>query len=99
MNYGLKGDETMRMTEFFHLDCNSIIPECAYQCDKCIEEILFVFKGMEGISEVSSGKRGEITGIVVQYDSEKTTKAHLMNAFSKLPSFYKGRFVPKVLDS
>lgn len=89
----------MRVQKFIHLDCNPIIPECGYQCDKCIQEILSVFRGMAGVLEVSSGKRGEISGIVVKFDSEKTTEGHLMIAFSKLPSFYKGRFIPKVLEA
>lgn len=88
----------MQVQKFFHLDCNPVIPECGYQCEKCIQEILFVFRGKDGVLEISAGKRGEISGIVVQYDSEKTTEDHLMNAFSRLPSFYKGFFVPKVLD-
>jgi len=99
MRRGLKGDGTIRVQKFFHLDCNPIIPECGYQCDRCIQEILFVFKGMEGILEVSSGNRGEISGIVVQFDSDKIAEDHLMTAFRRLPSFYKGRFVPEALDA
>jgi hypothetical protein len=89
----------MLAQNFFHLDCNPVIPECRYQCDKCVQEILSVLKGLHGVSEVSMGKHGEISGIVVQYDSAASSIGDLMNAFGRLPSFYKGRFVPKALDA
>jgi copper chaperone CopZ len=88
----------MRVQKFFHLDCSPIIPECGYQCDKCVQEIISVLSGTGGVLEVSTSKSGKISGIVVQYDSEKTAEEKLMNAFGRLPSFYRGRFVPKVLD-
>jgi len=50
---------------------------------------------MHGVANVSEGKHGDISGILVQYDSEAIGIDDLMNAFSKLPSFYGGRFVPK----
>jgi hypothetical protein len=89
----------MLVEEFFDLDCSAVIPECGYQCAKCIEEICSVLKGVHGVSEVSSGKRGEVSGIVVRRDSETITTDDLMEAFRKLPSFYRGSFVPRVLDA
>ncbi len=84
---------------FFHLDCNSVIPECGYKCARCINEIRSVLGSRGGVSEVSLGKRGEISGIVVKYDPEITSDDRLLDELRKLPSFYKGRFVPKVLES
>jgi hypothetical protein len=87
----------MLMQSFFHLDCKPVIPECGFQCDKCIEEIHSVFAGMDGVSGVSKGKCREIDGIVVQYDSEAIGSDDLMKTFRTLPSFYKGRFVPELV--
>jgi hypothetical protein len=88
----------MRVQKFFHLDCSPIIPECGYQCDKCIQEIFSVLKRTDGVLEVSTGKHGETSGIVVQSDSETTADDNLMTVFRRLPSFYRGRFIPKILD-
>ena len=32
----------------FHLDCNPVIPECGFECPKCIKEIESIFAGREG---------------------------------------------------
>ena len=87
----------MLVKNFFHLDCNSIIPECGFKCDKCIQEILSVFKKMPGVAEVSTGQHGEISGIVVQYESEAISTAALLDTFGGLPSFYRNHFIPQVL--
>ncbi len=89
----------MHVQKFFHLDYTPVIPECGYQCPKCIQEICDVLCAMEGVLEVSSGKRGEISGIVVRYDSEITGDEDLVKAFGELPSFYQGRFVPEVMET
>ena len=89
----------MLIEKFFHLDCDPVIPECGHQCAKCVEEILSVFGRRDGVSEVFLGKRGETSGIVVRYDSERTSDDQLLNGFRTLPTFYRGRFVPKVLDA
>ena len=89
----------MTVQTFFHLDCSAVIPECGYRCARCIQEIVAVVGSMPGVSSVSEGKRGEVSGILVQYDLDAVTLDRLMDAFRQLPSFYKGRFEPKVLDS
>jgi copper chaperone CopZ len=89
----------MLVQSFFHLDCSPVIPECGFQCDKCVEEIQSVLTELDGVSEVSRGRRGETDGIVVQYNSEAIGIDHLVNTLRTLPSFYKGRFVPSLLDS
>ena len=88
----------MLVQSFFHLDCRPVIPECSFQCDKCVEEIQSVLMAMAGVSEVSRDKRGETDGIVVQYDSEAIGIDDLTNTLRTLPSFYKGRFVPSLPD-
>ena len=88
----------MHVQSFFHLDCKPVIPECGFQCDRCVEEIQSVLTGMDGVSDVSRGKRGETDGIVVQYNSKAIGIDNLMNTLRTLPSFYKGRFVPSLLE-
>jgi len=34
----------MLVQKFFHLDCNSVIPECGHRCARCIEEIRSVLE-------------------------------------------------------
>jgi copper chaperone CopZ len=89
----------MRVQSFFYLDCGPVIPECGFQCDKCVEEIQSVLTAIDGVSEVSRGKRAETDGIVVQYDSEAISIEDLANTLRTLPSFYKGRFVPSLPDA
>jgi hypothetical protein len=43
----------MLVQSFFHLDCNSLIPECGFHCDQCVEEIQSVLTELDGVSEVS----------------------------------------------
>jgi len=84
--------------KFFHLDCHPVIPECRFQCARCIQEIRTVLKGMAGVSEVSISKHGEVSGVAVAFDSEIIRVADLLNALGKLPSFYKGFFVPTLIE-
>ena len=93
-----KRNKAMIAQSFFHLDCRPVIPECGFQCDKCVEEIQSVLTAMHGVSEVSRDKRGETDGIVVQYNSEAISIDDLVNMLRTLPSFYRGRFVPSLLD-
>ena len=83
----------MLVATFFHLDCTPVIPQCGYQCAKCIQEIQSVVGQMNGIRDVSSGEREGRSGIIVQYESEATTDDQLIGVFNTLPSFYRGRFV------
>lgn len=66
---------------------------------RCIQEIRSVVGGLEGVQEVTLGKRGEISGIIVHYDPEKTGIGPLLAAFGELPSFYEGHFIPHALDA
>ena len=89
----------MLVRSFFHLDCRPVIPECGFQCDKCVEEIQSVLTAMDGVSDVSRDTRGEVDGIVVEYDPEAIGIEDLTNTLRTLPSFYKGRFVPSLPDA
>ena len=87
----------MPVRTFFHLDCGPVISECGYQCDKCVREILSVLEGTEGVRNASMGMRGEISGIAVEYDPEKTDEKRLTAVLGALPTYYQGKFIPKVL--
>lgn len=86
------------VARFIRLDCRLVIPECGYTCAKCIQEIRGVLGKKSGVLEVSLGARGELSGIVVKYDPERTNDDQLLEEFRALPSFYRGRFVPEVLN-
>ena len=79
----------------FHLDCNPIIPECGFQCAKCIKEMESVFAKIKGVNKFY--REGD--GVVVEYDSAMVTVAQLIDVFKGLPSFYKGFFVPTVIEN
>jgi hypothetical protein len=86
------------MNTFFHLDCNSIIPECGYQCQKCIQEIRYVLKAKTGISKVSVRKNKDMSGIAVEYNPESISTKDLVRELESLPSFYSGFFALKVIE-
>ncbi len=89
----------MIVEKFFHLDCSPVIPECGYKCARCITEIRSVLGSQSGVSEVTLGKRGETSGIVVKHDTEAISVEDLLNVLCNLPSFYRGRFIPQVLEA
>jgi hypothetical protein len=89
----------MIVETFFHLDCNPVIPECGYQCSRCIAEIRSVLGSCRGVSEVALGKRSGASGILVKHDAAAISAEELLTAFGSLPSFYRGRFVPQVLHA
>ena len=63
----------MIIKSFLHLDCNSIIPECAFQCPKCIDEIQMNSKAQNGIKEISLVEKKGISLIEVEFDSDMVT--------------------------
>jgi hypothetical protein len=85
------------MNAFFHMDCNSIIPECSYQCQKCIQEIHSVLKAKNGISKVSVRKNMDMSGIAVEYNPQTIDIEELTKELENLPSYYTGFFVIKLL--
>ena len=86
----------MTASTFFHLDCNGIIPECGYKCAKCIQQITATIGNLPGVSSVSLGKGGEVSGIMISHDASEIDTAGLLEALRQLPTFYKGRFVPSL---
>jgi copper chaperone CopZ len=86
----------MKQKTYFHLNCNPLIPDCGYHCDKCIGEIRTVLKEKDGVSEVSLTKHKNISLIVVEYESEIIKVGDLKKELESLPSFYAGKFIPEV---
>jgi hypothetical protein len=78
----------------FHLDCTGVIPECGFNCAKCIGEMESVFGGTHGVSKFY--REGD--GVVVEHDPSVIAVEQLLDIFRDLPSFYAGRFVPTVVE-
>ncbi len=89
----------MIIKSFFHLDCNPIIPECAFQCPKCIDEIRVNLKTLNGIKEVSLTEKKGVSLIEVEFDSEIITVEKLLKKLENLPSFYSGFFIPEIIST
>lgn len=78
----------------FHLDCKPVIPECGFTCVRCIAEMESVFGGTQGVSKFY--REGD--GVVVEHDASEIAVEQLMDIFRSLPSFYRGRFIPTLLQ-
>ena len=83
----------------FHLDCTPIIPQCGFNCAKCLQEIKFVLEKIEGVKKSYTEGEGENMKLVVEHDSSDVAAEDLKKTFRHLPSFYKGFFVPELLES
>ena len=81
----------------FDLDCNPIIPECGFNCPKCIEEIETTLTSMDGVSKVYMEGGMEDGKLIVEHDAAIATVDQLIEAFKMLPSFYEGFFIPTVI--
>jgi copper chaperone CopZ len=88
-------DKEMNTRSFFHLDCTGVIPECGFQCDKCVKEIESVLSKTRGVNK--SCREGD--GILVEHDPDIISAEQLIDIFKRLPSFYKGFFIPKLMTT
>ncbi len=79
----------------FHLDCTLIIPACGFTCGKCIEEMKSIFGATQGVSKFY--REGD--GVVVEHDASVIAVDQLLDIFRNLPSFYRRRFVPTVMEN
>jgi len=82
----------------FHLDCTPVIPDCGYQCLKCVEEIRSILEAKDGISEVTLTEHKNISVIAIEYDSDIIGIKDLQKELERLPSFYTGFFLPEVIE-
>ena len=83
----------------FDLDCNPVIPECGFECAKCIQEIESTLASMEGVSKVYVEKEGEEQRLIVEHDPAAVTVEQLIGVFKGLPSFYEGFFIPALIGN
>ncbi|MHC4728584.1 MAG: cation transporter [Planctomycetota bacterium] len=77
----------------FHIDCTGVIPECGFECARCVQEIGSSLTGMKGVGEFYTD--GE--GVTVEYDSKAVTPEQLKDVLKRLPSFYERHFVPTLV--
>ena len=78
----------------FHLDCHPIIPQCSFQCPRCIQEIQATISRVKGVTSVYLDEGPKGSQIIVEHDSTLVTAEELLEAFKKLPTFYDARFIP-----
>lgn len=77
----------------FQIDCTGVIPECGFECAKCVKEIGLSLNGMKGVGKFYTD--GE--GVTVEYDAETVTAEQLKDVLKGLPSFYESHFVPSIV--
>jgi hypothetical protein len=82
-----------------HLDCTSIIPECEFQCAKCVREIEAIVGQMRGVDRVYLNSEGEKARLIVEHDPARATVERLLETFAGLPSFCHGYFAPELLEA
>ncbi len=80
----------------FDLDCHPVIPECGFNCQKCIQEIETTLTIKDGVSKVyvEEGAEGKV---IVEHDPAIATVDQLIEALKILPSFFEGFFIPTVI--
>jgi copper chaperone CopZ len=83
----------------FDLDCNPVIPECGFQCPKCIQEIESTLTGVQGVSKVYMEGEEKEQKLIVEHDPDMVTVEQLLDIFKGLPSFYEGFFIPTVIGN
>ena len=77
----------------FRIDCTGVIPECGFDCGRCVREIGLSLTGMKGVGDFYTD--GE--GVTIEYDSKVVTSEQLKNVLKRLPSFYERHFVPTLV--
>ncbi len=77
----------------FQIDCTGVIPECGFECAKCVQEIGSSLTGMQGVGKFYTD--GE--GVTIEYDADAVTAEQLMDVLKGLPSFYESHFIPTVM--
>jgi copper chaperone CopZ len=76
-----------------------VIPECEFKCGKCVQEIQSILDKIEGVDKSYIADEEKEARLIVEYEPSKVTVEQLMDALRRLPSFYKGFFVPELLEA
>ncbi|MHC4207436.1 MAG: heavy-metal-associated domain-containing protein [Planctomycetota bacterium] len=89
----------MNSRSAFDLDCHPVIPECGFECPRCIQEIESVLTSMQGVSKVYMEGEGQEQELIVEHDPTTVTVEQLIDVFKDLPSFYEGFFIPTLITN
>ena len=89
----------MEKRSVFDIDCNPVIPECEFQCPKCIQEIESTLTGVEGVSKVYLDDEENEARLVVEHDPAVVSAEQIINVLKTLPSFYEGFFIPILTEN
>jgi len=76
-----------------------VIPECGFECAKCIQEIESTFAKMQGVGKFYMEGEREDTKVIVEHEPSIVAVEKLVEIFKGLPSFYEGSFIPTVITS
>jgi copper chaperone CopZ len=83
----------MNSRSVFHIDCRGVIPECGFECARCVREISSSLAGVRGVGDFYTD--GE--GVTVEHDCDEVTAEQLREILKGLPSFYECHFVPTLV--
>lgn len=83
----------MNSQSVFQIDCRGVIPECSFECGKCVQEIGSSLAGVKGVGKFYTD--GE--GVTIEHDSKAVTAEQLKDLLKELPSFYESHFVPTLV--
>ena len=89
----------MNSRSAFDLDCSAVIPDCRYNCPKCIQEIESTLNTKHGVSKVYIEAEGQEQKLIVEHDPAAVTADQRIDVFKSLPSFYEGSFIPTLITS
>jgi len=89
----------MNSRSAFDLDCNPVIPECGFECPKCIQEIETTLTAINGVSKVYLEGEDQEQKLIVEHDPTTATAEQLIDVFKGLPSFYEGFFIPTLITN
>ena len=78
----------------FDIDCNPVIPECEFQCPKCIQEIESTLIDIQGVSKVYLDDEENEAKLVVEHDPAIVSVEQIIDVLKTLPTFYEGFFIP-----
>ncbi len=81
----------------FHLDCTALLPDCRFECARCLQEIRSVFTQIPGVDGLQMEGQGAQARLIVAHDPSRVTAEELVDLLKRLPSFHKAFFIPTLL--
>jgi len=89
----------MEKRSVFDINCDSVIPECEFQCPKCIEEIKSTLTDVEGVSKAYLDDEDNEARLVVEHNPAVVSVEQIIDVLKTLPSFYEGFFIPILTEN